>query len=122
MEKGARTWFRNLPPSSISSFRDFLVVFKESWVKDEDKDLIGNPVDAFLWVELCNHKSSIVKGKQQEHYSNPSRFPHIEVKAHEDALLYWITYAWKKCDLLGLDDQKEILNTIIEEVGFKLDD
>lgn len=37
-------------------------------------------------------------------------------------ILYWITYALKKCDLLGLDDQKEILNTIIEEIGSKSND
>lgn len=73
-------------------------------------------------MELCNHKSSIVKERRQEHYSNPSRFPQIEVKAHEDTFLYWITSAWKKCDLLGLADQKEILNTIIEEVRFRSND
>ena len=85
----------------------------------EDKDLIGNLVDAFLWVELCNHKGLIVEGRQQDHKYDPSRFPQAEIKTCEDALLYWITYAWEKCDLLGLDDQKQILNTIIKEFGFE---
>ena len=61
LDKGARVWFHNVPLGSISSFHHFLITFKEASIKDEDKDLIGNPIDAFLWVELCNHKILIVK-------------------------------------------------------------
>ena len=70
---------------------------------------------------MCKHKSLIVKGRQQEHEANSSKFPQVEVKAHEDALLYWMTYSWEKCDLLGLDDQKKVLDDIREEVGFESD-
>lgn len=95
------------------------MTFKETWLSDEDRGLIGSHVDALLWVEMCDNKSLIVRGRQQEHEANPSKFPQDEVRAHEDALLHWMTYAWKKCDLLGLDEQKEILNTISEEIGFE---
>lgn len=32
-----------------------------------------------------------------------------------------MTDAWEKCDLLGLDDEKEILDNISEEVGLEKD-
>ena len=32
-----------------------------------------------------------------------------------------MAYAWEKCDLLGLDDQKEILDGICKELGFDND-
>lgn len=51
----------------------------------------------------------------------PMRFPHDEVKAHEDALLYLMTYAYEKFDLLGLEDKKEIVDDIRKEMGFKSD-
>ena len=70
-------------------------------------------------LKCARIKSLIVRGRQQEYETNPLKFPQDEVKAHEDALLHWMTYAWEKCDLLGLDDQKEILNTISEEIGFE---
>lgn len=95
------------------------MTFKEAWLGDEDKDLVGNPINALLWVEMYKHKSLIVKGRQREHEANPSKLPQDKVKAHEDELLYWMAYAWEKCDLLGLDDQKEILNAIGEEFGFE---
>lgn len=118
-EKGARPWYHDLPPGSISSFHDFLITFKEAWAKDEDKDLIGNPIDAMLWVELRKYTSLIIKLKQQKHEVDLSRCPRDEVETHEDAMLYWTTYAWKKCHLLGLDDQKEVLDAISEELGFE---
>lgn len=95
------------------------MTFKKTWLSDEDKGLIGRHIDALLWVELCKHKSLIARGRQQEHEANPSKFPQHEIKSHEYALLHWMTYAWEKCDLLGLDDQNEILNTIREQIGFE---
>ena len=68
---------------------------------------------------MCKHKILIVKGRQQEHETNPSKFPQDEVKSHEYALLNWMTYAWETCDLLGLDDQKKVLDDIGEEDGFE---
>lgn len=94
------------------------MVFKEAWVSDEDKDLIGNTVDALLWVEICKHKSLIVKGKQ-EHEIDHVKFPYDGVRVHEEALLYLMAYAWEKCDLLSLEDQKKILDDIGEEMGFE---
>jgi len=60
-----------------------------------------------------------VKGRQKEHERNPLKFLHDKVKAHEDELLYWMTYAWEKCDLLGLEDQKKILDGMVEEMDFE---
>ena len=119
LKKDAKTWYLNLPLGYVSSLHDFLMIFQEAWLSDEDKDLIGSHVDAFLWVEMCKHKSLIVTRRQQEHEANPSKLTQDEVKAHEDALLHWMTYAWEKCDLLGLDDQKGIMNTVSEEIGFE---
>ena len=121
MSKEAKKWYLSLPPKSISSLHQFLMVFKEAWVDDEDRDLVGNSIDAMLWVEICKHKSLIVKGRQQEHESNPSKFPHDEVMAHEVALLHLMTYTWNKCDLLGLEGQKKILDDISKEMDFESD-
>ena len=48
MRKQAKKWYLNLPPKSISSFYQFLIIFKESEVKDEDIDLVRNFVDSML--------------------------------------------------------------------------
>ena len=37
MRKQAKKWYLNLPPKSISMFHQFLMIFKEAWVNDEDK-------------------------------------------------------------------------------------
>lgn len=70
-------------------------------------------------VEMCKYKILIVRGRQQEHEDDPAKFPQDEVTDHEDGLLYQMTYAWEKCDLLGLNDQKDILNTITEKIGLE---
>lgn len=97
------------------------MIFKEAWVNDEDRDMVGNFVDAMLWVEICKYKSLIVKGRQQEHESDPSKFPYDEVMTHGHALVHLMTYAWEKCDLLGLEDEKKILDDIGKEMGFEND-
>lgn len=81
--------------------------------------MVGNFINALLWLKICKYKILIVKGRQQEHEANPSKFPQDGVKSHEDALLYLMTYSWEKCELLGLDDQKKVLDDISEEVGFE---
>lgn len=121
MSKRAKTWYLKLPPKAISSFHEFLVIFKEAWVDDENKALVGNYVDALLWVEICTHKSLILKGRQQEYEINPSKFSYDEVRVHEEALLYLMANAWEKCNLLGLEEQKKILDDIGEEMGFESD-
>ena len=60
----------------------------------------------------------IVKGRQQEYESDPSRFFHDEFKAQEDSFLQWMNYSWKKYELLGLVDQNEILDEIGKRSGF----
>lgn len=95
------------------------MIFKQAWVNDEDKYLVGNSIDLTLWVKIYKYKSLIVKERQQEHESNPSKFHDDEVLSHEDVVLHMMTYAWKKSDLLGLEDQKNILNDINKEMYFK---
>ena len=83
MSKKEKIWYLNLPPKIITSFHEFPENFKIALVKYETKDLVGNSIDALLWVESCKHTILIVKGRQQEHESNPSKFPQEEVKSHE---------------------------------------
>lgn len=55
---------------------------------------------------------------RQEHETDPSKFPHSEVEAHEQAFLQLMDLSWAKCDLLGLEDQKKIFIEISDENGF----
>ena len=114
-----RNCYYGLPPKGISSSHGFLMIFKEDWIRDEDKDLIGSPIDAFLWVEICKENKLNLKEKLQEHEMNTSNVSLVELKAHEEALLYLIDFAWHKCDILRLKDQKKILSKICEEIGFE---
>ena len=63
------------------------MIFKEGWICDEDKDLIGSPIDALLWVEICKDKKLILKRVMHVHEENPSKVLLDEFKAHEEALL-----------------------------------
>ena len=63
LKKSARTWYLNLPPSNIPSLHSFLMTFKETWLSDEDKDLILIPIDALLWVEMCKNKILVASGR-----------------------------------------------------------
>jgi len=94
------------------------MTFKEAWLNDEDKDLVGSPVDAYIWVEICQRKKLILKGRRQEHEIDPAKFPRNEVEAHEQVLLQLIGLSLAKCDLLGLQDQIKILIKISDECGF----
>ena len=42
MRKQENKWYLGVPLKSIPSFHQFLMIFKEAWVNDEDIDLIGN--------------------------------------------------------------------------------
>lgn len=48
MRKHAKKWYLILPPMLLSSFHQSLMILKEAWVDDGDKDLVANYVDVML--------------------------------------------------------------------------
>ena len=52
MSKEENKWYLSLPPKSITSFHQFLMIFREPWVNDEEKYFFVNYVDVMLWVEI----------------------------------------------------------------------
>lgn len=57
MSKESKKWYVSLPLKTISSFHQFVVIFKEACLNKEDRDLVRNSIGAMLWVEICKIKA-----------------------------------------------------------------